>query len=86
MNMYDSELQVVAAPSLISTIHESLQHPLSLFQPAVSSPTVPWRRLLTVEVLQLLAFRYYLDSLMVRTAYQLTTSNSEAGGHLIPTS
>jgi hypothetical protein len=50
---HDSELQVITAPSLISTIHKSPQHRLSLFQPTVSSPDVPWQRLLTVEILQL---------------------------------
>jgi hypothetical protein len=32
---HDSELQAITAPPLISTIHKSPQHPLSLFQPAV---------------------------------------------------
>jgi hypothetical protein len=32
---HDSELQTITAPPLISTIHKSPQHPLSLFQPAV---------------------------------------------------
>jgi hypothetical protein len=32
----DSELQVITALSLISTLHKSPQHPLSLFQPALS--------------------------------------------------
>jgi hypothetical protein len=50
---HDSELQIISAPPLISTIHKSPQHPLSFFQPAVSSPVVPWQRLLTVEILQL---------------------------------
>jgi hypothetical protein len=30
-----SELQVITAPSLTATLYKSLQHPLSLFQPAV---------------------------------------------------
>jgi hypothetical protein len=34
---HNSELQVTTAPPLISTIHKSPQHPLSLLQPAVSS-------------------------------------------------
>jgi hypothetical protein len=38
----DSELQALTAPPLISTIHTSPQHPLSLFQPAVSLLAVPW--------------------------------------------
>jgi hypothetical protein len=32
---HDSELQVITAPPLISTIHKSPWHPLSLFEPAV---------------------------------------------------
>jgi hypothetical protein len=32
---HDSELQAITEPPLISTIHKSPQHPLSLFQPAV---------------------------------------------------
>jgi hypothetical protein len=39
------ELQSITAPQLISTIHKSPKHPLSLFQPAVSSPAVPWQRI-----------------------------------------
>jgi hypothetical protein len=50
---YDLDLQAITALSLISTIHKSPQNPLSIFQPAVSSRTVPWQRLLTVEILQL---------------------------------
>jgi hypothetical protein len=46
----DSELQAITAPSLISTIKQSPQHPLSLFQSAVSSPAVPWQRIPTVEI------------------------------------
>jgi hypothetical protein len=49
-------------PPLISTIQKSPQHPLSLFQPAVSSPAVPLQRLLTVEILQLHVLRFYLHS------------------------
>jgi hypothetical protein len=33
------------------TIHKSPKHLLNLFRPAVSSPPVPWQRLLTVEIL-----------------------------------
>jgi hypothetical protein len=39
---YNWELQAITALPLISAIHKSPQHPLSLFQPAVSSPAVPW--------------------------------------------
>jgi hypothetical protein len=49
---HDLELQVITALPLISTIHKSLEHPLSLFQPSVSSPAVPWQRLLIVEIFQ----------------------------------
>jgi hypothetical protein len=41
---HNLELQVITAPLLISTIHGSPQHLLSLFQPAVSIPAVPWQR------------------------------------------
>jgi hypothetical protein len=50
---HDLELQVITAPPLISAIHKSLQHPLSIFQPAMSSTAVPWQRLLTLDILQL---------------------------------
>jgi hypothetical protein len=63
----NSELQAITAPPLISTIHKSPQHPLSLFYPALSLPAVPWQRLLTVEILQLHALRLYLHSLPCRT-------------------
>jgi hypothetical protein len=49
----DWELQAIITLSLIYTLYKSLQHTLSLFQPAASSPAVPWQRLLTVEILQL---------------------------------
>jgi hypothetical protein len=40
---HDSEvqLQVITALALIFTIHNSQQHSLTLFQPAVSSPAFP---------------------------------------------
>jgi hypothetical protein len=38
---HDPELQAVTARPLISTIHKSPQHPLIIFQLAVSSPAVP---------------------------------------------
>jgi hypothetical protein len=63
----DSELQTTTAPLLISTTHKSPQHPLSLFQPAVSLPSVPWQRLPTVEILQLHAPRSSLHNLPCRT-------------------
>jgi hypothetical protein len=57
-----SKLQVISAPSLISTIHKLSRQPLSLIQPAVSSPAVPWQQLLTVEILQLPTLRSFLSS------------------------
>jgi hypothetical protein len=39
---HNSELQVITAPSLISTLCRSPQHMPSLFQPAMSSSAVPW--------------------------------------------
>jgi hypothetical protein len=35
---HDSELQATTAPMLISTVHKSPQHPLSLFQPCFHQP------------------------------------------------
>jgi hypothetical protein len=54
---HHSELQVITALWIISTIHRSSQHQLKLFQ------TVdPWQRLLTVEILQLPALRFSCHS------------------------
>jgi hypothetical protein len=55
---HDPELQAFTALSLISTIHKSPHHPLSLS--SLSSPSVSWQRLLTVEILQLHALIFYL--------------------------
>jgi hypothetical protein len=63
---HDSEVQVNTAPPLISTIHKSPQHPLCPFQLSVSSPVVPWQRLLRVEILQLHALGFYLHGLPCR--------------------
>jgi hypothetical protein len=73
-HLYTTHVQVITAPLLISTIHKPPQHPLSLFQPTVSLPTIPWQWLLTVEILQFHALRFYLHSLLCTTAYQLTLS------------
>jgi hypothetical protein len=81
---HDSELHTITAPPLISTFYKPLLQTLSLLQLAVYSLAVPWKRLLTVEVLQphaltsLLAGEYpatrsFLHSLPYRTAYQLST-------------
>jgi hypothetical protein len=50
---YDLAVQVIRASLLISTIHKSPQHPLNVFQPAVSSSAVPWQQFLTVEIFHL---------------------------------
>jgi hypothetical protein len=71
---YDPELQVSTAPSLISTIHKPLPQTLNHLQPAVSSLDVSWQRLLTVEILQLHAFKSSLHTLPYRTTYQLILS------------
>jgi hypothetical protein len=67
MYTQDSELQAITTPQLKSKIHKSPQHPLSFFQPAVSSPAVPWQRLLTVEILQIHALKSSLHRLQYRT-------------------
>jgi hypothetical protein len=67
----DSKLQFITVPQLISTIHKSPQHSLCLFKPAVSSPVVPWKWLLTVEILQRPAHRSFLHWLPYRTACQV---------------
>jgi hypothetical protein len=78
---HDSELQAITALHL-STIHKSPQHSLNLFQPAVSSPTVPWQLLLTVEILQLHALRSCLHSLACRTVLSaLSLITSRQGPH-----
>jgi hypothetical protein len=63
---HDSELHTITALSLIYIPYKSLQHPLRLFQPAVSS-AVPWQRLLAVQILQLQALRSYLHKLPYTT-------------------
>jgi hypothetical protein len=63
----DSELRVITAPSIISTIRRLSQHPLSLIQPAVFTSADPWQRLLTVEILQLHAFKSSLHRIPYRT-------------------
>jgi hypothetical protein len=62
-----SELQAITAPPLIFTIHKSPKPTLSFPQPAVSSSSFPWQRLLTAEVLQLHALRSFLHSHPCRT-------------------
>jgi hypothetical protein len=50
---HDSEVQVITAQSLISTLYKSVAHAKS----SQSSLDVSWQRLLTVEILQLPALR-----------------------------
>jgi hypothetical protein len=64
---HDPELQTLTTLSLMYTLYRSLLHPLSLFQPAVSSPAVTWKRFLTVEILQLHALRSSLRNLPCKT-------------------
>jgi hypothetical protein len=59
----------------LSTIHKLPQHLLSLFQPDVFSPAIPWQWLLTMEFLQLHALRSSLHSLPCRT--QLNSLSSK---------
>jgi hypothetical protein len=81
--IHDSELRAMTVPLLISTIHNSPQHMLSPFQPAMSSPVVPWQWILTLEILQFHVLRSYLHSLPCRTLSNnclcplLTTSRHE---------
>jgi hypothetical protein len=45
-----NSLQLIIAQSLISTLYDSLEHMLSLFQPAVLSLDVSWYRILTIPI------------------------------------
>jgi hypothetical protein len=64
---HNSKLQAITVQPLISAIHKSPQYTLSRLQLAVSSPAVPCQRLLTVEILQLHALRFYLHSIQCKT-------------------
>jgi hypothetical protein len=59
---HDSELPVITAPPLISTLYKSLLQTVSLLQSAVSSTAVPYQRLITVEILQVTTLRPFLSS------------------------
>jgi hypothetical protein len=59
---HDSEVQAITALP---------QHTLNLFRPAVSSPTVPWQQLLTVEIPQLHVLRFDLHSLVQNSVSNL---------------
>jgi hypothetical protein len=78
---HNSKLLAITAPPLISTNHSTYQ---TFLQPGVFSSAIPWQWLKTGEILQLHALKFYLHSLPCRT--QLSTDNSQAGGHFIPTS
>jgi hypothetical protein len=77
---HNSKLQAITASPLISTIHRSPQHPLSIFQPAVSPPAAPRQRLLTGEILQLHGLKFYLHS---RRAELMSTVNSTTAPSLL---
>jgi hypothetical protein len=70
--VHHSELQVITAPQPLSPIHTSPQHPLNVFQFAASSSAVPWKRLLTVEIIQ-------LHGLQCRNPYQMTMLQISSG-------
>jgi hypothetical protein len=73
---HNSELQVITVPSLISTIHKSPQHPLSLFQPSVLSPAISQQQLRTVGIFQLHAFIFCLQQPPMQNSAELTASPS----------
>jgi hypothetical protein len=62
-----THLGTITALLLNTTLYISPQHPLSLFQSAVSSPAVPWHRNLTAKILQLSALRFSYHSRPCRT-------------------
>jgi hypothetical protein len=92
---HDSELHVTTALSLISTFYKSLLQTLNLLLAAVSSLEVPWQRLLTVEILQLHALKFFVYRPQYRPAYstqikvkitlRLTVSQSVSHGVEPPT-
>jgi hypothetical protein len=69
---HHSELHVTTALPLISTLYKSPQHPLSLFPTRCVCISRFLVTALTMEILQLRAFRLYLRSLPCRT--QLSTN------------
>jgi hypothetical protein len=66
---HDSEVQVIRAPPLISIIHRSPQHTVSLFQTDISSSVLPSQRHLTVEILQFHALESSLHRLPYRDLF-----------------
>jgi hypothetical protein len=75
---HGSELHVIRAPPLIPTIYKSTQHPLSLYQHAVSTPVVPWQRLLTVDILQLHALTPLLVGHRLATELMLRRASRDS--------
>jgi hypothetical protein len=69
---HDSELQVLTAPSLISTLYKSPKHTLRVLQPAVTSLVVSWQRFLTAEILQLPLSHHSRLATISQLNYQLT--------------
>jgi hypothetical protein len=57
---HHSELQVITALSQISTLYDSPQHPLSLFQPAVFTSRSP-AKASNIEIFQLPALTSLLS-------------------------
>jgi hypothetical protein len=64
-----TRLGISSIYSATANLHNSqiTTSPVSLLQAAVSSPAVPWQRLLPAEIPQLHALRFYLHSLPYRT-------------------
>jgi hypothetical protein len=83
---HHSELRVIKMLSLISTIYNSQQRPLTFFYSLlyVSSPALPWKRLLTVEILQLHALKFCLQTSVAELNTQLTTARLVAISHRPP--
>jgi hypothetical protein len=71
---HHTELQVITALSIISTIHKSPQHPLNPFPACCVFISRSLVAALTVKVLQLPPLRSYLHSLPCRILCQLTVN------------
>jgi hypothetical protein len=68
-------LRTTSNYSATNNLHNSqiTTAPAKCIHPAVSSPAVPWQRLLTVEILQLHALRSSLHSLPWRTHWSVNS-------------
>jgi hypothetical protein len=69
---HHSKLQVITALSLLSTLYKSQQHPLSLFQPAVSATA------LTVEILSFLHSGLFVTAAREELLSVISNTNAEA--------